>query len=123
VKLLLDREDIDVNLCDTEGRTPLFQASGRKNVSVVNLLLQKRGVDPNARDDHGCTPLAKVCSKYIDDESISITRLLLSHCDTDPNLVDDNGVSALAKVRDSRGFDNFDKRKEMVYLLRAAGAT
>jgi ankyrin repeat protein len=123
VKLLLDREDIDVNLPDTEGRTPLFLASYKKNVSVVNLLLRKRGVDPNARGDHGRTPLAEVCSGYINDESISMARLLLSHCDTDPNLVDNNGVSALTKVRGRVVFGDFDKREEMVYLLRAAGAT
>jgi ankyrin repeat protein len=38
VKLLLEREDIDINLQDEYGRTALMFASAHGNIDIVNLL-------------------------------------------------------------------------------------
>ncbi|KAN0074072.1 Ankyrin repeat-containing domain protein [Elaphomyces granulatus] len=94
-KLLLEREDIDINLPDIDGRTALFWACHHNCLELVDLLLEKDSIDPNVRDiDSGHTPLAEACCVG----SSAIVRSLLSHRDTDPNAVDINGFSPLAQA-------------------------
>jgi ankyrin repeat protein len=123
-KVLLAQQDIDPNLPDSEGRTPLFisirETLREKNLSVFNQLLGKRGIDPNARDNRGSTPLVRACSLL----NVDIVRLLLSHRDTDPNLVNNNGVSPLDIVSGTPSWDEKmqSAREDIKALLRAAGA-
>ncbi|KAN0074226.1 Ankyrin repeat-containing domain protein [Elaphomyces granulatus] len=128
IKLLLEREDIDINIPDNAGQTPLHMAITNRiterKISIVSLLLGKKGIDPNVRDNEDYTPLAKACGGflgYLFRDTITIVRLLLSHCNTDPNPVDNNGISALTKVICNSWFGHDQKtREEIKSLLYAA---
>ena len=43
VKLLLNHSDIDINITDIKGRTPLVYASTFKHTEIMNLLKAKGG--------------------------------------------------------------------------------
>ena len=61
-KLILEREDIDINLPDKDGRTALFWACNNNCLEMVNLLLERDDIDPNPRAiNWGCTLLAHAC--------------------------------------------------------------
>jgi ankyrin repeat protein len=57
IKLLLDRDDTDVNLRDNLGWTALVWACYADSIWKVNLLLERENVDPNVRDSSGMTAL------------------------------------------------------------------
>jgi ankyrin repeat protein len=93
-KLLLDRDDIDVNLQDEYGYTALSLVCLLNRISIlVSLLLEREDIDPNVRDSEGRTALTISClhSASVD---VAIVRSLLSHPDTDPDPVDNSAVSA-----------------------------
>ncbi len=51
VKVLLQKDDVEVNLKDTTtGQTPLLQAVEKGHLAVVKLLLEKDNVDINSKD-------------------------------------------------------------------------
>ncbi|KAN0068657.1 Ankyrin repeat-containing domain protein [Elaphomyces granulatus] len=93
-KILLERDDIDVNLGrDYRGRTALSWACINGCLELVDLILKKDNIDPNIRDNTGRTPLAEACRSGV---KPAVIRSLLSHRDIHPNTVDNNGVSPLA---------------------------
>ena len=51
-ELLSDEEDIDINVADYDGRTPLHIARAERHTDCVNVLLQ-RGAKPDAEDRWG----------------------------------------------------------------------
>ncbi|KAF8463355.1 ankyrin repeat-containing domain protein, partial [Kalaharituber pfeilii] len=57
VRLLLDHSDIDINLADKDGKTPLHCAVERRSKSTVRLLLDHSDIDINLADKDGKTPL------------------------------------------------------------------
>jgi ankyrin repeat protein len=122
VELLLKRNDININLPDNNGHTPLSRASIERRVTVVKLLLRKKDINPNTRDNHGCTPLANVCTGDLNNKATNIVRLLLSHPKTDPNSVCNNGTSVLAKLIARRPYGDHESSETIESLLRAAGA-
>ena len=118
-ELLLEREDIDINLPNNRGRTPLFSSRAK----LADLLLKKRGIDPNIRDViRGHTPLTDACRLL----QVDKVRSLLSCPDTNPNAVDNNGVSILTYLINKWHLEaryNRCRYYEIKSLLRAAGAT
>jgi ankyrin repeat protein len=58
VRLLLNREGIDVDCKDQFGQTPLVFAVGAGDETAVELLLEHKGIDTNARDDISRTLLS-----------------------------------------------------------------
>ena len=106
IKFLLDRDDMDPNLPDVDGHTPLFYAVMEENLS--GLLLRKKGIYVNTRD-YACTGVRP------EDHAADFVRLLLSHHDTNPNIVDNNGVSVLSKVIElgrTQGRNEYSQRIE-----------
>ena len=54
---LLERTDIDPDLPDKVGRTPLSYAACSKSVDIVKTLLRRGDVNPDSLDIYGRTPL------------------------------------------------------------------
>jgi len=56
VRLLLAREDIQINQAAKDGATPLYTTCAKGHVDVVRLLLARKEIDIN-KEYKGCTPL------------------------------------------------------------------
>ncbi|KAK6523270.1 hypothetical protein TWF694_006159 [Orbilia ellipsospora] len=69
---LLKKRDVDRDLPDDEGRTPLLLAATQDDESSVALLLSY-GSDPNIGDIHGRTPLSQASKSH----NSNIVRMLL----------------------------------------------
>jgi ankyrin repeat protein len=121
-KLLLEREDININIPDSEGWTALHWACHEMTPEVVDLLLGRNDIDLNPRDVvNWKTPLAFACR--IDNcRNIPIIRSLLSHRNTDPNILNINGDSILADFMKYRHEMESLYADEIESLLRNAGA-
>ena len=120
-KLLLEREDIDVNLPNDNQETPLYWSASNLCPGILDLLLEKDGINPNPRKSNGETPLAFVCRCRLEKPgSVAIVRSLLSHPDTDPNAVNNDGISIFAAFMDARGrMDNLSHVDEIELLAGA----
>ena len=82
MELFLAQKDIDVNVLDPWGCTPLHQAVKSGRVEIVKLLLNHSGItDVNARDTEGFYPITHAVSK-------EMMELLLSNPDIDVNVLD-----------------------------------
>ena len=92
LELMLERDDVDVNLKDENGVTPLLWAIAKGHESMVRLLLERDDVDVNLKDENGATPLSWAIAKGHE----SVVRLLLERDDVDVNLKDENGVTLLS---------------------------
>lgn len=57
LKLLLGHGDIDPNVKDSDGRTPLHYAVLYGSPDTINLLLKQTGIDVSIQDNEGRTPL------------------------------------------------------------------
>ena len=57
VRLLLDKQGIDVNVMDDNNDTPLHVVVQHGHADVVRLLLDRQGINVNQRDKSGRTPL------------------------------------------------------------------
>lgn len=93
-KLLLSRHDINVNLQDKEGQTPLYRACYYGRTEVVQLLLEQPNINVNIQNTYGETPLYIACC-YGHTEVI---KLLLSHPKIDVNLQGINGKTLLYRA-------------------------
>ena len=60
---LLEKEGIDLNSKDNNGRTPLSWAAEKGHEEVVGQLLEKKGIDLNSNDNNGRTPLSWAAEK------------------------------------------------------------
>ena len=65
VDLILKKDNIDPNVRDNTGRTPLAEAC-RSSVkpAVIRSLLSHRDTDPNAVDNNGVSPMAHFVKDY-----------------------------------------------------------
>ncbi|KAN0068684.1 Ankyrin repeat-containing domain protein [Elaphomyces granulatus] len=119
-KILLEREDVDINLPDGKGRTALFWACRHNCLELVDLLLEKDHIDPNVRDiKSGRTPLAEACR--VGSNPAIVRSLLLSHRGVDPNAVDNNGVSPLAHLLRNRFYGDAPEIKTLLLAASAKG--
>ena len=90
-KLLLACDNIDVNLKDMEGRTPLMVAVDSKKEEAIPLLLAHRDIQVNERDWKGQTALY-IAAKLRNTKAM---QLLLAREDIQVNIRDSTGSTAL----------------------------
>jgi len=85
VKVLLEREDIDPNVADTQdGRTPLRLAAENGDERLVKMLLERKSVRAAMPDNENQTPLPLARSKGHD----GIVRILLERDNLNPDTRD-----------------------------------
>ena len=65
VGLFLEKSDVNPDLPDMYGQTPLSYASRSGHGGVVKLLLERGGVNPNLSDKCGQTPLSYASGIWI----------------------------------------------------------
>ena len=59
MRLLVNRNDVDINAKDNCGLTPLSRAAKKGHEAVVRLLVDRDDVDINTKDnENGLTPLS-----------------------------------------------------------------
>ena len=94
VRLLMEREDVDINSKDKYGYTPLAQAAIEGHEAIVRLLLERENVDVNSKDEDGDTPLA--CAAMNGHEAV--VWLLLEWEGVDVNPKNEDGYTPLAQA-------------------------
>ncbi len=80
--LLLEDADLDTNVENTEGDTPVAVALNEENAKALHLLLAHPKTDPNLLDSNGCSYLAIAYFKGCDD----LMRAILDHPRCDPDI-------------------------------------
>jgi len=99
LQLLLDCPDIDVNLSDKEGWSPLAYAARYhgQDTSYIDLLLAHKDIHVNAQDQNGWTPLMNAARNVCSGESsMAILKALLRHRNIKPNIENNKGSYALS---------------------------
>jgi ankyrin repeat protein len=96
LKLLLKVRDINVNLQDYRGNSPLLLAVKKARYPVVGtrLILEHQDVDVNVKDEDGDTPLLRAVAA----ENVTVVRLLLGHHGVDVNVKDEDGDTPLLRA-------------------------
>jgi ankyrin repeat protein len=88
IEILGRREDVNVNLKNKEGWTPLHKAARVGNLDALKLLLEDFGADPNIKDDFkGFTPLHLAINE-------DCVAMLLQN-GADPTITDNHGRTTL----------------------------
>jgi ankyrin repeat protein len=91
VKLLLARDDVDVNARSDVMETALHIAADRGYVSSVKLLLERRDIRVNEKNRSGWTPLTKAAFAG----HVEIVKVLCARKDVALNAVDQDRQTAL----------------------------
>lgn len=91
IPIILERNDVDVNIHDSSGLTPLHEAMRSQNNDFSVFLIKDKRVDVNAKDNGNQTPLHYAASNW---SIVPLTDLLL-HQKIDPNIIDKDGKTAL----------------------------
>merc|ERR1712137_1029369 len=84
VKLLMDRDDLDINGQDYQHGTALQYACTKGHIEIVKLLMDRDDLNINIRDDGGFTAFHFACMKG----QIEIVKLLVDRNDLDINMQD-----------------------------------
>jgi ankyrin repeat protein len=85
VKLLIERDDVEINSKASNGQTPLSLAAVKGYEAVVKLLLATDAVDPDSKDARcGRTPLSRAAGMGHE----AVVNLLLAKDIVDPNSQD-----------------------------------
>jgi ankyrin repeat protein len=89
----LDTKDTDPNVVDVEGRTPLWWAAERNNVSMVKLLLTAERINPNSKEKkRGLSPL----SVAVENGLVDVVRILLEDKRVEQGSHDHDGRTPLS---------------------------
>ncbi|KAK6183826.1 hypothetical protein SNE40_006421 [Patella caerulea] len=89
---LLIRREIDVNLSNCSGKTPLLTACVNNNINIIRLLLEV-GCDVNVKDHMGSSALMIAVER----EDMELAELLLTR-GADVNTRDNSSISVLMKA-------------------------
>jgi len=88
--MLLGRNDVDPNIANPSGQTPLFIAARKGHEGIVKILLERVDVSSDMTDLAGDTALSQALNHGHD----AIVRLLSAHRNLIPPL-DSDGFTAL----------------------------
>ena len=91
VRLLVERDGVDINSRDRNRRTPLMWAAMSGHEDVVRLLIERGGVGIDAKDKAGKTPLIYAAI----DGYEAVVRLLIERGDVEINAKDGMGYTPL----------------------------
>ena len=91
VRLLIERDDVDVNIKGDFGETPLFVAAGNGHEAIVRLLIERNDIDVKARGIYGWTPLYVAAKNGHE----AIVRLLIERDDIDVDVKKNYGETPL----------------------------
>ena len=94
VRILIEREDVDMNLPDGGGSSPLYYAANQGHYTIVELLLTRSDIEVNSRNSDGRTSLSIAAQLGRED----VVRQLLKRKDIQVNTVDKWGYSPLAEA-------------------------
>ncbi|KAG4086657.1 ankyrin repeat-containing domain protein [Neocallimastix lanati (nom. inval.)] len=91
VDILLSYPDIDVNICDKYGNTPILLTAIHQDIITMKKLIKDFNVDVNEKNNFGNTPLIIATDKkYID-----IANILIENKNIDINAHNNNKITAL----------------------------
>ena len=91
-EILLKRSDVNLNIADEDGRTPLSLAAGGGCWEIVEMLLKRSDVNLDMADKSGRTPL----SWAVVNKQEEIVHMLLERNDVNPNTADEDGRTPLS---------------------------
>ena len=114
LKLLIN-EGADVNIVNSEGRTPLMNACEKENSPFVEILLQS-GADVNARNSTRDTALMTACRT----QYTGCTKILLKY-GADVNALDNTQFNALSMIKRQNLVATLQVYKTAAQILFAAG--
>ncbi|KAK3593530.1 hypothetical protein CHS0354_037057 [Potamilus streckersoni] len=89
----IKKKDVNLNVTDFKGRTPLFYSACYCRREIMAILL-KAGSDPNVADNKGNTPLHEAVEK----SDLDIVHSLVQHGKININLKNNDGQTALMKA-------------------------
>ena len=92
VRLLMKRDDVDMNAPDDYRKTPLLMAAEKGHEAIVQLLIESGDVDINAPDNDRMTPFLMAAEKGQE----AVVLLLIQRGDVDINAEDRRGFTALS---------------------------
>lgn len=92
---VLSQPQLDVNLANNMGQTPLWVASWVGNEEITRALLQVNDIDVDAADEWGRTPLLACLEAHDEGQRAFGCAYQLIHKGADPNVVDLHGRTAL----------------------------
>ncbi len=119
VQLLLAREEIDVNVPETQvtrSHTALSITGTLNYPGMVELLLEREDTKADSRDEQGTTPLMKAAHRG----NACIVKLLLARSDVDVLAVDDNGATPLSSAEERRMGGSENDHDSVIRLLHSA---
>ena len=85
--MLLQRDDVNPDKPDNEGRTLLWNAAYNGHVGVVKMLLERDDVNPDRPGNGGQTPL-NFAARH---GHVEVVKILLGSDDVDPDKLDEYG--------------------------------
>ena len=92
VKMLLERSDVNQDMADRRGRTPLSWAASYGHEEIVEILLEWNDDNPNSLDERGRTPFAWAVIYGHE----KVARALLEQGSANPDIADLSGQSPLS---------------------------
>ena len=92
VRLLLTRDDVDMNSKDKNGRSPLSYAAENRHLGVVQLFLAQVGIDVDAKDGYGRSPLSHAARNG----HLGVVQLFSVRVEVHVNAKDEDGRSPLS---------------------------
>jgi ankyrin repeat protein len=91
VRLLLKRDDVELNAIGSHDQTALLMAASDGDADMVRLLLERGDVNPNVTDNRGRTALAEAALQGHTD----IVRALLERGGVNQSVIDEDGGTTL----------------------------